>query len=265
MAEDVKTAQTNEEVVTNAADEKSTKQTEDTAQPSESASQSTPEAKEQKPQQSEEQNAAYARARREKEQKAAIDKASADAVKAERVKNIVEFVKTNPYTQKPIKSAEDVDQYLLMKRISDDGGEPLQDYADYIDRKNAESTAAKQKEAETEARMHSDISDFKKAHPEIKLEDVLQDDIFVQMFGNSIGTVPLNTLYGKYNSFLDGVREKEKNRLAEEVAKKQSGTGSASNPTVTPEITLKEFRRMGLDARQKLCEENPELYRQLTK
>lgn len=266
MTEEVKnTAETNEDVADTAADGQSTEQAEQTTTPVESESQNTPEAKEQSPVQTKEKNAEYARARREREQAQAIEKARMTAAEEERVKSVIEFVKTNPYTEKPITNAEEVKQYLRMKAISDKGGDPVNDYADEIDREQREKSKKEAERVEHQQKIVSDVNDFRKEHPDLNLNEMLQrDELFQALLLGNEGK-SLNDVYGIYSRIKADIVKDAEVKAAQKVAQEQSGTGSAKQNSAPPEITKTQFRKMSVDERSKLYEENRALYESLTK
>lgn len=266
MADEVKnTAQTSENVENVVVDEKPTEQTAETTPTAEGESQNTPEAKEQKPVQSKEQNADYARARREREQAEALQKARKSAAEEERVKSVIEFVKTNPYTQKPITNAEEVKQYLRMKAISDKGGDPVNDYADEIDREQREKSKKEAERVEHQQKIVSDVNDFRKEHPDLNLNEMLQrDELFQALLLGNEGK-SLNDVYGIYSRIKADIVKDAEVKAAQKVAQEQSGTGSAKQNSAPPEITKTQFRKMSMDERSKLYAEDRALYESLTK
>lgn len=271
MSEEIKgTAQTSEQGEDTTVDEKSTIQVEETSNDAESESQSTPEAKEQRHVQTKEENSEFARARREREQAKAIDKARAEAqakaTEEERVKNIIEFVGTNPYTKKPITNADEVNQYLRMRRIEQNGGDPMADYADEIDREEKARAKKRQDEADEQKRVQSDVSEFQRTHPNADLKGLLSTDRLFRALFNDKGDKSLNDVYSEYDAIISDITKNVEAKLTSEAAKKQSGVGSAqTNGSANPGITKTQFKRMSVDERSKLYEENRALYESLTK
>ena len=259
------TAETSEDLETDVAVEEST--TDNTAseeqKPTDSDSQNATEQTSVKKEQSKEENSAFARARREREQAEKLEKARAEAAQEERERAIMEYVKTNPYTNKPISNSHDVEQYLRMKRIDEAGGDPLNDYADEIDREHRENARRKAKEEDDQKRIDEDISAFRKAYPNVDLTKLLNDPAFSQMCKDKIGETPLTELYKTYTNFVEGIRKEEKNKLIAETAIRKSGVGSAESTGKTEAMTKGQFRKMTLDQRAKLLKENPSLYKQL--
>lgn len=271
MSEETKdTAQTSEQVEETAVDEVSTEQVADTTKTAESEPQSTPGAKEQKRVQSKEENSEFARARREREQAKAIDKARAEAqVKAaeeERVKNVIEFVGTNPYTNKPITNTDEVNQYLRMRRIEKNGGDPMVDYADELDREQKAKQKAEQEAVEEQERIQSDVNDFLKTHPDVNLTTLLKDDMLFQALLSAKGEKSLNAVYKDYTSIKSQIEKDAEIKAAAAVAKKESGAGSAkSSGNPPPEVTKAQFKKMSMDERTRLFNDNRALYESLSK
>ncbi len=265
MDEEVKTAQTNDDVNTEVADEESTETTEETTQGQESESQTAPDANQQKPAQSKEKNAEFARARRERERAEEIAKAKAEAEASERVKNVIEYVKTNPYTNKPITDAEGVNQYLRMKRIADNGGNPVEDYADEIDRESNAKREEEARQAESKAKIQSDVKEFKQAHPDVDLTDLLSSDELFRMLveteiGNGENENTLNDVYDKYVAIKSKYEKQAEKKVVEDVAKKQSGVGSAKSSAAEKTLTKADILKMPYEERRKLFVENRALY-----
>ena len=85
--------------------------------------------------QTKEQNAENARRRREAERQQELKKA--------REETIIETLDgRNPYTGEEMKDSEDVAEYLTMKRIEKEGGDPLSDFSKYAKKQNREAAEA---------------------------------------------------------------------------------------------------------------------------
>lgn len=264
MDKEVFTAETSEELNEGVAvDESTTENAPEVEKPTDSESQVATEQQSAKKEQTKEENSAYARARREREQAEKIEKAKAEAIKEEREKAVIEYVKTNPYTNKPISNAQDVAQYLRMKRIDEAGGDPLQDYADEIDRENKEAEKRKEQEAEAKKRIDNDLADFRKTYPNVDLNKLLNDKAFTMMCRDKLGDTPLTELYKDYEKIVEGIRTEERQKFVVETAKKKSGVGSAEGKGKVESVTKAQFKRMSLDERTKLLNENPTLYKEL--
>lgn len=267
MDEQVKSAEKNDAMETDVAVENTAVNTEVANDHQESESQSTPEAKSQKPTQTKEENAEFARVRREKERAQELQKARAEAEAAERVKNVIEYVKTNPYNNKPITNATEVNQYLRMKRIHDSGGDPIGDYASEIDREEQAKKDEANKQAESQAKIQSDVSDFRKAYPEVDLPNLLtNDDLFRLIMENNINNEnkkPLKEVYGDYLRIRGKYEKEAENKTVEKVAKQKSGVGTADKGVQKPTYTKADILKMPYAEAVKFKNENPALYRSI--
>ncbi len=269
MDDQVNTAETNGVEETDVAVENTVVNTEDTKEHQESESQSTPEAKEQKHIQSKEQNALFAKARREKERAQELQKARAEAEAAERVKNVIEYVKTNPYNNKPITNADEVNQYLRMKRIGDSGGDPIGDYASEIDREEQAKKDEANKQAESQAKIQSDVSDFRKAYPEVDLTNLLtNDDLFRLIMENNLNSEnekSLKEVYGTYLKIRAKYEKEAENKTVETLAKKSSGVGTADKGVQKPTYTKADILKMSYAEKVQFYNENRALYESIMK
>ena len=92
-------------------------------------------AKESTPTQTKAQNSENARRRREAERRAEIKKAE----EAAREQAIIETLGgRNPYTGEEMKDHTDVEEYLAMREIDKEGGDPLTDFSKFQKRKERE-------------------------------------------------------------------------------------------------------------------------------
>ena len=138
----------------------------------------TPKAKEEvKPQQD---NSENARRRREAERQAELKKARYDAIK-EAVDGV------NPFTNQPIEDDIDVEEYLAMKEIKKQGGDPLTDYSKYHKDKQKEEAKIAEQKLKDEEWIQNDYKDFKSKHPEVNLEKLALDTAFMQFAEELVG------------------------------------------------------------------------------
>lgn len=269
MNEQENTAQTSDTTENTVAEENAANDTEVAEASQESESQSTPEAKEQKSAQTKEVNAEFARARREKERAQELHKARTEAETAERVKNVIEFVKTNPYTNKPITNATEVEQYLRMKKIADAGGSPVEDYGDEIDREQQAKRDEEKKRAESQAKIQSDVSDFRSAYPDVNLSELLtNDDLFRVLMENNLSNESEKTLKDVYGDYLKIKNKYEKEaeiKVTRSIAKRNSGAGSADKGIAKPTYTKEDVLKMPYAERAKLYNNNRTLYESVMK
>lgn len=221
---------------------------EETPKPEQEAA--APAKEEKKAPQSAEVNSEFARRRREAEQQEKIRKAEADA----RVKAVIEAVGINPYTKEPITDAEDVDQYLLMKRIEKEGGDPVADFPKFVKKQNAEKAAAATAEADRVSEQRKDIEDFQAAYPDVNLQDLANDTDFDTFCKGKLGNIPLKDIYKDYTDFKaklvgDGEKRAQQKAVSKK-AKESASVGSLANAGGDSDdglYTLEQVNKMSQD------------------
>lgn len=192
-----------------------------------------------KPKQSDALNREYARKRRESEHARKVEEARVNAV-------IETLGGKNPYTNEPMTDATDVEEFLLMRRIETEGGDPLTDYAKY--RKAADKDGAKsaKERADKDAWYSSDREAFIKAHPTVNLQELLADEGFRGYADGKVGRVPLATIYEGYQAIVGRVDGKAKDLAAQAIANKQASPGStaATGAAESDFFTQEQVRKM---------------------
>jgi hypothetical protein len=197
-----------------------------------------------KPVQSAEQNREYAKRRREAE---AQKKRDAEI----RTKAIIDAMGgKNPYTGDTMKDATDVDEYLIMKQIESEGGDPTSDYHTYRKRKDREAADAAKKEAEDEAWFAKDRSTFEKNHPDVSLDELFKDEDFITFADGKLGKQPLSKIYDGYKSIVgkyEGkVNDKAKELAAQALANRNTSPGNlgTSSEAESDFFTADQVRKM---------------------
>lgn len=185
------------------------------------APKSEAEGRENKPVQSRERNAEEARKRREAEKAEAVNKARIEAVI-----DVTDGV--NPYTGGEIKDADDVEEYLAMRQIKKNGGDPLSDYSDYVKNKRRAEREERQREAERNERARNDIAEFKKANPNVEVGDLFNDQKFSKFADGKLGRVPLATIYSDYRELVGETRSAEQQRAAQALANSRATPGAVA-------------------------------------
>lgn len=216
-----------------------------------------------KPEQTPEERRENARRRREAEEAAKIKAATAKA----RVDAILEVTGgVNPYTNKPMKDAQDVAVYEVMRRIEKSGGDPVRDYADTVaeDTRKAEATRVS---AEADKKWYrDDMQAFVDKHPDVDAEALLRDPTFNKFAAPQVKVkVPLSEIYEAYEGLKaelskgadDRVKEAEtkaaeadkkaKDEAARALANARAGVGAKSGetaPTGDPFFTKAQVEAM---------------------
>ena len=169
-------------------------------------------------------NSANARRRREAERKAELDKARQTA----REQAIIETLGgKNPYTEDEMKDSADVEEYLLMKEIEKNGGDPLTDYSKHLKAKQRESAEKLSKESADKEWYRSDREAFTKKYPEVDINALIRDEQFINYSNGKVGEVPLSEIYEGYSRMLEKLKA-DAERAANSKAQQQLANAKAS-------------------------------------
>lgn len=188
--------------------------------------------------QSKEQNAEFARQRREKELQAKLDKAKSEA----RINAIIEIVGTNPYTQEKLENELDVKIYEEMKKYESNGGDPVADQAKIIKSIMIKDNQAKKEDSNDKAK--SEIAELTQKYPELDVKGLLDNPKFQLYAEGKIGKKTLKTIYEEYASFTAPTENIAKE--VREQAKKQASVGSLRGEAsqATGLLTKEQVRNM---------------------
>ena len=143
-------------------------------------------------------NAANAERRREAERRRAEER---ERVRRETILEVTGGV--NPYTGEQMKDERDVAEYLEMREIERQGGEPVSDFAKYhkkFERERAEQRERDQQIAEQRARIDADRVQFVSSHPDVDLGELFADNEFVSYASEKLGKVSLSEIYDGYTT-----------------------------------------------------------------
>lgn len=168
-----------------------------------------------------EQNRENARRRREAEKEALIRRT--------REQSIIEALDgRNPYTGEEMKDSLDVEEYLAMKEISKNGGDPVADYPKY--RKNRERDAAKTKEARAkqEEWYKNDREAFVTKHPNVNLDELINDRRFRAFARGKTGEVPMSEIYEEFVELVGEYEENATRMAAQMLANQKASPGALS-------------------------------------
>lgn len=189
--------------------------------------------------QSKERNAEEARKRREAERQQELKKARTDAV-------LEATGGVNPYTGEEMKDADDVEEYLTMKRIEKDGKDPVKDFAGYAKQRERDRRAQEAAREQQEAQVREDIAAFKKAHPDVDTKELLNDEAFSDYADGKIGHKPLTEIYDGYQKLIGKTRQTEQEKAAQALANSKASPGSVQNNSTgeTDFFTAEQVRKM---------------------
>lgn len=168
-------------------------------------------------------NAENARRRRESERRRELDAARREA----RNNAIISALDgINPYTKEPMKDARDVEEYLTMKEIEKTGRDPVSDFARYHKEKEREREA-EARAAETQKEWdRNDQAEFEKAHPDVKISELLSDKTFLSIAAGKVGKVPLSEIYAEYSSAKESIIKEYRQQTARAHANKKASPGA---------------------------------------
>lgn len=189
--------------------------------------------------------------RREKEIREKID--------AAKLEGAISVIGKNPWTGEALKTQGDLDDYLRMKAVADEGGDPLG--ADYVRAIRAEQKAAHEREEAEKKReefVKADREAFSEAYPDVNLADLFGDPSFKDYADGKLGLRPLKDVYEGYRRLTAGFEEKAKLKVETLVANAKATPGSVSGQgsVETDVYTLEQLRNVtDTDVRK-----NPEKY-----
>ena len=175
-------------------------------------------------------NSENARRRREAERQAELDKAR----KAARNQAIIDALDgKNPYSGEDIKDSADVEEYLIMKEIKKNGGDPIADYAKHVKTKEREIAAQKAKNDADAEWYRKDRENFAAKHPDINISELIKDEHFNKYANGKVGEMPLSDIYEGYIGMVEELRAKaEKNankKAQQQLANAKASPGSLSS------------------------------------
>ena len=245
MTEDVKSAETTEAITETAegvSEDADTHTGGEDAEFSESKDTEGGRSDEEQAKEKRDVNAENAFRRREAERRAR-------ELEAAKVNAIIEAVGENPFTHEEIKDAEDVAEYLAMREIQKQGGDPLQDYAKHQKKRMREERRAADEKAKEAEWFRADREAFIQKHPDVKLEELIGDRRFADYADGKIGARPLADIYEGYMRFVKDTDKKANERAAQALANSKATPGALSgSQTPTSDFFTREQVKAMSDA-----------------
>lgn len=182
-------------------------------------------------------NKEFARQRRERERQAELKKA--------RIEGIKSVLKNNPYTDKPIEDDSDVEEYLLMKKIEEDGKDPIIDYPEYVKKQAREAARGAAKEQEKNDKVTRELEEFATAYPTVNVNDVLQDENFRSFAEEKLDKKSLSEVYASYLEIAEAELKAQKEAHSKAVASAAVGSlTNASEPADKDFFTFEQVKKM---------------------
>lgn len=227
--EEVSTNTDNEEVEftdsTNVGEE--VDNTDDSAEESnnDTSSESDNQPEEAKKVQSKEDNAKFAKERREREKH---DKEIQEAYKKGRLDSLKG--KLNPYTNTVINDEADIEMYEAMYKLESENKDPINDYAEYVANERREQRQRETRDREIQEQAQKDVEEFSKKYPKVNLTELLEDENFSDYIEGK--NKPLVVLYEGYQKLQNKFRTDSMNQARNAVANTISTPGSLNNQSV---------------------------------
>lgn len=179
-----------------------------------------------KAKQSAEENAEYARKRRKAEE----EKRLKETQDTTRLQTIIDITGgKNPYTDEPITDSHDAEEYLLMKRIEKEGGDPIADYAKAKVRADRERAQKAKAEREAQDKMNADFADFEAKYPDVDPSKLVADTAFADYAEGKVGKKPLADIYAGYLKLTGNASEQGKREVAQQVANAKASPGATAS------------------------------------
>ena len=184
-------------------------------------------------------NSENARKRREEKRQAELKRARYDAIK-ETIDGV------NPFTNKPIEDDIDIEEYLAMKEIKKQGGDPLIDYSKHLKTKQKEQAESERQKAEHEEWLENDYRDFRTKHPKVDLNELAKDKSFELFATNLVGKKPMSEIYDSYQNFVNQVKREQGEVKARELANAKASPGSLTSTETDSNnfFTFEEVNKM---------------------
>jgi hypothetical protein len=188
-----------------------------------------------------EKNAEQAAKRREAERQAEVIKARTEAI-------IEALNGVNPFTNEKIEDEADVAEYLTMKEIEKSGKDPVTDYSRFLKNKSKEQERAAQAETSQKEWVRKDREDFSTKHPDVKLDELVGDEMFKTFAVGKVGRVSMIKIYDDYQAFNKLSDERAKTKAAQILANNAANPGKLSNQNPPPAKSVKDMSKSEFEA-----------------
>lgn len=163
---------------------------------------------------------------------------------AEYKRGLREGIKTNPYTDTPINDDFDLETYQIMKKLDEEGKDPVASYSEYITNMKRKSLTKEKEQAEQEEKAKADVEKFFSDNPTVS-RSVLKDEDFLDYAEGKFGHKPLEEIYKGFMRLKGKSVANEK--VKEETPKKKMPTSQPSGesePKSISKMTDKEVEEM---------------------
>lgn len=189
-------------------------------------------------------NAEYAQKRREQERLEQERKALERQAELRGIR--IALKDTNPYTDEPMETDEDVEFYLTQVEMEKEGLDPLslKDYKTFQLKNQAATKQTKQREEF----LRKDSEEFVKKYPSVKVDELFADTRFKKFSKGKLGNVPLAEVYEDYQEFIGEIdtkaQELAEKRLAKTIASPGDLKPSGADTKQERLYTFEELKKM---------------------
>lgn len=155
----------------------------------------------------------------------------------------------NPYTGEPMKDSRDIEEYLIMKEIDRQGGDPERDFAKFQKAKEREREKLATEEERTAEWYRQDRADFVAKYPDVDLDGLIEEEGFILFAEGKTGKKPLSEIYEGYCSLKSTQTKQVKEMAAHMLANRKASPGAlaSANGSEAEFFTAEEVRRMSPD------------------
>lgn len=162
------------------------------------------------------------------------------------------YGKVNQYTGEVIKDRADLEVYEIMQRLEQEGKDPIADFYKYtVDttRKRVESQAQYEQMARDR---QNDMEEFINTNPNIDIDLLMEDPLFVRLCRNRLGNDSLSNIYADYQYIKEVNSQNVEQAVRKSLAKQQASPGSLSGeqyhvPEVNAETIYDKMMKGKLD------------------
>ena len=133
----------------------------------------------------------------------------------------------NPFTNQIIEDSKDVEVYENMYKLSQDGKDPIADYAGYIAQKEREKERESARQKEIEEKASKDLEEFTAKYPNVNLNDLFNDENFSDYMEGKNKSI--TEIYERYTKLKNSFRTESINQAKQTIANSKATPGSLNN------------------------------------
>ena len=133
----------------------------------------------------------------------------------------------NPFTNQIIEDSKDVEVYENMYKLSQDGKDPIADYAGYIAQKEREKERESARQKEIEEKASKDLEEFTSKYPNVNLNDLFNDENFSDYMEGKNKSI--TEIYERYTKLKNSFRTESINQAKQTIANSKATPGSLNN------------------------------------